>query len=168
MNPTLVLPPAGVAFQWLSVSKVEDVTCALATTGNAYCWGNDFFGTVGDGSSATEDGVIRRVAPTAVAGDLTFASLAAGYQTMCGITASGAGYCWGSNDGAIGDGTLDRHSTPVPVAGGLMFRSISSGTGYSCGVVTANAVYCWGDNSDGALGDGTILSHATPVPVHWP
>ena len=112
--------------------------------------------------------MIRRVAPTAVAGDLTFASLAAGYQTMCGLTVSGAGYCWGSNDGAIGDGTLDRHSTPVAVAGGLTFRSISSGTGYSCGVVTSNAVYCWGDNSDGALGDGTILSHPTPAPVHWP
>src|SRR6478736_7736730 len=39
LNPTLVSPPAGVAFQSISVSKVEDVTCALAATGAAYCWG---------------------------------------------------------------------------------------------------------------------------------
>jgi alpha-tubulin suppressor-like RCC1 family protein len=156
----------GLTFQSIVAGGLG--ACGLTVAGKAYCWGNDFFGTVGDGSSATEDGVIRRVAPTAVAGDLTFASLAAGYQTTCGLTESGAGYCWGSNDGAIGDGTLDRHSTPVAVAGGLTFRSISSGTGYSCGLATSNAVYCWGDNSDGALGDGTILSHPTPAPVRWP
>jgi len=156
----------GLTFQSIAGGGLG--ACGLTVAGKAYCWGNNFFGTVGDGSSATEDGVIRRLAPTAVAGDLTFASLAAGYQTMCGLTASGAAYCWGANDGAIGDGSADHRSTPTAVAGGLTFLSISSGTGYSCGVTTSNALYCWGDNSDGALGDGTILSHPTPAPVRWP
>jgi len=142
--------------------------CGLSVAGKAYCWGSDFFGTIGDGSSATTDGVIRRVIPTAVAGDLSFATLAAGYLTVCGITAVGSGYCWGSNDGAIGDGSLDQRSSPVAVAGGLSFRSISTGTGYSCGITTAGALYCWGDNSGGGLGDGTTLSRSAPIPIALP
>src|SRR5262249_24082313 len=37
VSPTLVPAPNGIAFQSLSISKVDDVTCALATTGAAYC-----------------------------------------------------------------------------------------------------------------------------------
>ena len=104
----------------------------------------------------------------AVSGDLTFQSLSAGYETMCGVTATGAGYCWGYNFGAIGDGGSDHRSAPTAVAGGLTFLRISSGTGYTCGIVTGHAVYCWGDNSDGGLGDGTIVPHLTPAPIRWP
>ncbi len=143
-----VVVSGGLTFQSIVAGGLG--ACGLTTAGKAYCWGNDFFGTVGDGSSATEDGVIRRVAPTAVAGDLTFASLAAGYQTMCGLTASGAGYCWGSNDGAIGDGTLDRHSTPGRRCGwthvpqhlerhGLQLRRRDARTRSTAGATTATA-----------------------------
>lgn len=142
--------------------------CGLTSDGKAYCWGYDFFGTSGDGSSATTDGVTRRTSPVAVVGGLTFQSLSAGYQTMCGVTDAGAGYCWGYNVGAVGDGTLDHRSRPTAVVGGLTFQSIAAGTAHSCGVTTANTLYCWGDNANGELGDGTIDSRATPAPVRWP
>jgi alpha-tubulin suppressor-like RCC1 family protein len=141
--------------------------CGLANTGKAYCWGDSFFGTVGDGTSATTGSATRHVLPTAVAGDLTFQSISAGYQTMCGVTEVGAGYCWGYNFGAVGDGTSDHRSTPVAVAGGLTFRSIASGTGHSCGVTSTAAVYCWGDNSNGELGDGTTTTRTAPRLVSW-
>jgi alpha-tubulin suppressor-like RCC1 family protein len=142
--------------------------CGLTTGGKAYCWGDDFFGTLGDGSSATEDGVTRRVAPVEVAGGLTFKSLSAGYRTICGVAASGAGYCWGVNGGAVGDGTLDNRSRPTPVAGGLTFQSIGVGTGQTCGVTTDSVLYCWGSNANGELGDGTTVPHSVPAPVRWP
>jgi alpha-tubulin suppressor-like RCC1 family protein len=142
--------------------------CGLTTSGNAYCWGQNFYGTLGDGTSATEGGNARRVTPVAVAGGLTFKSISAGYQTMCGVTDFSAGYCWGYNFGAVGDGTFDHRSTPVAVAGGLTFQSISSGTGHTCGVTTTNAVYCWGDNGNGELGDGTVTPRLTPALVRWP
>jgi len=155
----------GLTFRSLVAGGLS--VCGLTSAGKAYCWGGDFFGTLGDGSSATDDGVTRRLAPVAVAGELAFQTLSAGYQTTCGVTESGVGYCWGYNFGAVGDGTLDHRSRPVAVAGGLVFQSIGSGTGQSCGVTTTNDVYCWGDNSNGDLGDGTTTPRATPVPVRW-
>jgi alpha-tubulin suppressor-like RCC1 family protein len=103
-----------------------------------------------------------------VSGGLRFRSISAGYATMCAVTEAGAGYCWGYNLGALGDGTSDHRATPAAVAGGLTFQHISAGTGYACGVTTAGTVYCWGDNSSGELGDGTITTRETPVPVRWP
>jgi alpha-tubulin suppressor-like RCC1 family protein len=165
-SATPVPVSGGIAFSGLTAGG--SFVCGLDTGGKAYCWGADFFGSLGDGSSATEDGVTRRAAPVEVAGGLRFKSLSAGYQTACGVAASGAAYCWGYNFGAIGDGTLDNRSRPVLVAGGLTFESISSGTAQSCGVTTDRVLYCWGNNSNGEVGDGTIAPHASPVPVRWP
>lgn len=164
------LRSANLTFQRVFVSQVEDVTCGLSAANVALCWGEKSHGqgSVGDGSSGTIDGTVKRASPVPVSGDLAFQSLSAGYETMCGVTDSGAGYCWGYNFGAIGDGSTDHRSTPTAVAGGLNFLSISSGTGYTCGVATGFAVYCWGDNSGGGLGDGTVVTHTTPAPIRWP
>jgi alpha-tubulin suppressor-like RCC1 family protein len=165
-STTPVAVSGGLTFRSLAAGGLT--VCGLTTAGNAFCWGHNFYGTVGDGTSGTDAGSSRRPVPVAVAGGLTFQSLSAGYETMCAVTEGGAGYCWGYNFGAIGDGTSDHRSSPTAVTGGLTFRSISSGTGYACGVTTANAVYCWGDNSNGELGDGTIAIRVAPTPVRWP
>jgi alpha-tubulin suppressor-like RCC1 family protein len=163
---TPVAVSGGLVFRSLAAAGLA--VCGLTTDGKAYCWGHNFYGTLGDGTSAVDGGTSRRLSPVAVAGGLTFESLSAGFETMCGVIASGAGYCWGYNEsGGVGDGSTTHRSTPVAVAGGLTFRSVSAGTGASCGVTTANAVYCWGENSNGGLGDGTIVSRPTPAPVRW-
>src|SRR4029450_2480273 len=110
---------------------------------------------------------MRPLTRVAVSGALTFRSLSAGWQTMCGVTDSGASYCWGYNFGALGDGAIDHSSVPVRVVGGEAFRSIAAGTGYTCGVTTANAVFCGGSNNDGEPGDGTTETRLAPVAVHW-
>jgi alpha-tubulin suppressor-like RCC1 family protein len=157
----------GLAFQTLSVSKVDGVTCGLTAAGAAY-WGS--------AHRASWEAVMHTT-PVAVAGGRTFLGLAAGGRSTCGVTnelatycwcgvtAAGTGHCWGYNFGALGDGTAEHRSAPVAVAGGLGFRHISAGTGYSCGVTTAGVVYCWGDNSNGQLADGTIVASERPVRV---
>ena len=147
-NSTRPVPVAG-GLSFRSLAAGGQTVCGLTTEGKAYCWGYNFYGTVGDGTSGTDTGPTRRPTPVAVAGGLTFETLSAGYATMCGVTAGGAGYCWGYNYGAVGDGTSDHRSSPTAVAGALTFKRISSGTGYGCGVTTADAIYCWGDNSNG-------------------
>jgi alpha-tubulin suppressor-like RCC1 family protein len=104
----------------------------------------------------------------AVTGGRDFQSISVGYETTCGLTIVGAGFCWGYNFGALGDGTSNHRSIPGAIFGGFKFWDISPGTGYSCGVTTANMVFCWGSNANGELGDGTTEERLTPTLVRWP
>jgi alpha-tubulin suppressor-like RCC1 family protein len=104
-----------------------------------------------------------------VAGGLSFAAVSVGHQHTCGVTAAGAAYCWGSNDGvssgALGDGTTVDRWTPTLVTGGLSFVAVSAGVYHTCGVTAAGVIYCWGFNGFGQLGDGTFTDSSVPVKV---
>jgi len=150
-----------------SLTAGNQTVCGLTTEGKALCWGDGFFGAVGDGTAGTEGGQTRHPTPTAVAGGLTFQSLSGGFNTTCGVATTGATYCWGSNFGAIGDGTEDQRTKPTAVVGGLSFQSVAAGSGFTCAVATGHALYCWGNNDNGQLGDGTTARRTTPGEVRW-
>jgi alpha-tubulin suppressor-like RCC1 family protein len=166
-SPSPVKVAGDLKFETLAAGALA--VCGLTTDGKVYCWGNGSFGTLGNGHSITEgNGATRALTPDAVLGGLTFASISGGYQTMCGVTLAGVGYCWGQNqNGTVGDGTDTHRSVPTPVAGGLTFTRIAAGTGASCGITTAKAVFCWGDGSNGGLGDGTTATRLVPGAVKW-
>jgi hypothetical protein len=150
----------GVVFQTLSVSKVEDVTCGLSTSGEAYCWGQNDQGQLGDGTTT------RRIVPTHVAGGLRFRSLAVGTGHACAVAVSGTAYCWGSTpNGAFGDGSTGTRLTPQTSAPGLTFDSIVAGGDYTCALTPAGAAYCWGLGVLGQLGSGLVGISTTPVAV---
>jgi alpha-tubulin suppressor-like RCC1 family protein len=70
----------------------------------------------------------------------------------CGLTESGAAYCWGSQDGgALGSQGTNDVVSPVEVAGGHTFRSLTAGWRHACGVRVDGATYCWGTWELGAL-----------------
>ena len=155
----LTLGPISVEFA--SVSGGAAHTCAVTTTGVAYCWGSDDRGQLGDGTTTTPHNV-----PTAVAGGFIFASVSAGYNHTCGVTTAGAAYCWGNNDvGGLGNGSYTDSDVPVEVSGGLTFVSVGTGLSYSCGLTTGGAAYCWGFNGAGALGSGSGFSGNSNIPV---
>ena len=133
-----------------SVTAGQTHTCALTTTGTAYCWGDNQRGELGNGTMASSR------YPVAVAGGLTFSSISAGSEHTCGLTVSGEAYCWGYNVyGELGDGTQVNRTIPVPVAGGRIFASLATGGFYdSCGVTPGGAAYCWGWGWEGELGHG--------------
>jgi alpha-tubulin suppressor-like RCC1 family protein len=133
-------------------------TCALTGSGDAYCWGNNDKGQLGNGP-VTSLPTISTV-PVAVAGSLKFTSIAATWDHTCGLVASGAAYCWGTNDfGQLGNGTrtvsgVIGSATPVPVSGGLSFTALDAGGYHTCGIVIAGSAYCWGLNESGEIGNG--------------
>ncbi len=137
-------------------------TCALTTAGGIKCWGANYFGELGDGTTT------NRTTPVDVSG-LTggVAAVSAGYQHTCALTEGGGAKCWGSNSGGqLGDGTTPWSSTPVDVSGltgGVV--AVSAGGDLTCSLTAAGGIKCWGANYSGELGDGTTTNRTTPVDV---
>ncbi|MGH7572209.1 MAG: RCC1 domain-containing protein [Gemmatimonadota bacterium] len=134
-----------------SISAGLRHTCAVVSDGQAYCWGFNDAGQLGNGNGGTGSAI-----PVPVNGELAFQSISAGGFHTCGLTVGGAAHCWGDNSsGQLGDDGLGSNSDiPVAVVGGHTFESISAGRLHTCGVTTAGPAYCWGNNSSGSLGDG--------------
>lgn len=107
------VPVAGdLAFASISLGGESERghTCGLTTRGEAYCWGWNAGGQLGDGTNSD------RYTPTPVSGGLVFASLSLGRGHTCGVTTDGEAYCWGLNQsGQLGDGTTNHSSVPVRV-----------------------------------------------------
>jgi len=122
---------------WSSLAAGQDHTCGFTSTGVAYCWGSNlYYGALGNGSSDT----MPHPRPVAVSGGLTFASLVAGSDATCGVTRSGAAYCWGLGAVMSGPwvGTYSTVPNPVPV--NLTFATLTTGW---CGLTSGGAAYCW-------------------------
>ncbi|HEV8501874.1 MAG TPA: Ig-like domain-containing protein [Casimicrobiaceae bacterium] len=88
---------------------------------DAYCWGNNGKGQLGNGTTTNS------AIPFLVVGGLHFGSLSAGDAHSCGVVTSnppgnppsgGAAYCWGDNaKGQLGNSWSTSSSIPVNVAG---------------------------------------------------
>lgn len=158
--------------QFVQLAAGGEHTCGLTKDSHAYCWGSARSGAIGNGV-AYEDGVRRDVlAPAAVGAGLTFKTIAAaggseGADWTCGISTSGALYCWGAlpaqNQGEAG---RTDQTTPVPFAQGTAFVAVSLAQNTGCAIDTKGAGWCWGYGEDGQLGDGAgQSSYDRPVPV---
>jgi alpha-tubulin suppressor-like RCC1 family protein len=157
-NPTPVPVSSSVTFR--SVTAGRDYSCGLSDTGEAFCWGDNTYGMLGDGTT------VSRSIPTQVLGGLAFVSITAGTWHTCGLTALGDAYCWGINNGGqLGTGSTDNSPTPQAVIGGLHFSEISAGGEFTCGLATDGTVYCWGRNDWGELGNGSLDASSIPLPV---
>src|SRR5439155_730476 len=121
--------------------------------GAAYCWGDNGFGQLGDGTTTSQSSPVLVPAPAGV----SFAAVTGGVAHTCGVTAAGIAYCWGRNvEGQLGDGTTTNRLTPVVVVPRAGARRVGEAAG---------TAYCWGRNVEGQLGDGTTMDRLTPVRV---
>ena len=107
-NSPSAVHSAGVLFS--SISGGYNHTCAVATTGQIYCWGDNSNGQVGPNGGAEVD------VPVLVG--LTGTSVATGGWHSCATTATGV-YCWGYDFwGQLGAASSSGQSaTPVRVSG---------------------------------------------------
>lgn len=158
--------------------------CALRGPGEVVCWGDDSFGDLGDGPSATKQSCRSQfssaepcsTSPITVAGITDATAIAVGessapgqHQT-CALLSGGQIDCWGFNrTGLLGNGSPIGPETcrtptsedepcstiPVRVKGISDATAIATGEFITCALLVGGEVKCWGENSLGSLGVGS-------------
>ncbi|MCZ0911925.1 protein kinase [Gordonia amicalis] len=139
-------------------NKYVGTACAVAA-GAAWCWGNNHYGEVGNGSdgntvdAATKIGTISDVK-----------AVSTGWGTSCAVAGTDA-YCWGNNEyGQLGTGGTDPVSVPTKVPGLGVVTDITTAYGTTCAVSDGSA-FCWGNNDNGQIGDGSTTERSAPVKI---
>ncbi len=160
----LATPPTAVAgdIEFTAVSTGSVHSCGVTGNGEAYCWGNNFYGQLGDGTET------NRTVPTRVGGGVLFAGISAGAEHTCGLATDQMVYCWGKNfEGQLGlGGATGNSNLPQRVVGVADAWQVGAGLQHGCVLrFTEPLTSCWGANTSGQLGDGSTVNSATPRPV---
>ena len=157
---TPLLIASATASKAISIGDVH--RCEQALDGTLECWGANYWGMFGDGTTNTSP------TPVPAAGGARYASVMAYRTGTCALAADRHAQCWGyGGNGAVGNGAFDDALSPANVSGGYRFLSLSSSgsSDFVCGVATTGQAYCWGWGDFGQLGNGAFVSSSEPVPV---
>jgi hypothetical protein len=161
--------------------------CALTSSGQVYCWGDNYYGQVGNGGSCGSGFSYSYAVPVTIAGGLTAYDISAGGSnggTMTGFSCAIAGssrslYCWGESwEGRLGVSPTtfgvctagSSYATNVPqlaTYGGSGMSDIVSGGFHS--YAKFNGVWKgFGSNNGYQLNRGSsITSSSTPLKFNY-
>lgn len=130
-----------------SISAGNDGNCVLMSNGGAKCWGSNFDGELGDGTTTA------RLTPVDVLGlTAPITAIGGGFRHTCALTTTQLVECWGDNAWyELGDIDFsDQYSTsPLIVSNLTNVTSLSTNWGdtQTCVVEDSNpdgVVTCWG------------------------
>jgi alpha-tubulin suppressor-like RCC1 family protein len=153
------LPVSASISDVAGISAGESHTCALRSNGSVQCWGNNFYGQLGNGTRS------HSTSPVDVSGLASgVVAISAGDHHTCALLQAGSVTCWGLNDlgklGALTGETCGPDDeacslVPLPVQGLSEISAIDAGGDQTCALTAASGMKCWGANISGQLGGGT-------------
>ncbi len=113
INTSQLLNSSDIKFKRVVIG--QSYGCALDDTDQAYCWGYNSYGQLGDGTNTNQLKPIS--VNTNHLGVIKFKSITVGHRSTCGVATTGSVYCWGYNSqGELGSGSLPEsgHYSPLP------------------------------------------------------
>jgi alpha-tubulin suppressor-like RCC1 family protein len=182
LTPTLV-PITGTAPSgWTKVIGDYHNACALSNVGEVWCIGNNDYGQLGLGDTATRYTLNKITFPSGAAPmtdiigvSTTRDTTNTAYNMFHSIDQNGKVWGWGYNGNTqLGEGTSNQRNTPVQI-GDVAFqtktitklfrggKSIDSSTTFSAALASDGSFYTWGYNNLGNLGLGDTSSRSVPT-----
>ena len=171
LTPVKVLTSGGANLTAQAISAGDFFTCALSLGYYEYCWGDNSYGQLGNGTTTGSN------VPVVISGSVYPIAIASGRFHNCAIVGSRNVYCWGDNTynelGILGPTQSD---VPVEVAiGGYPTATEISAGGYTSCIssTTDDELLCWGSLTSGgaAINDafsGLPLAISDPTGVKEP
>ena len=170
--PVLITMPGNKAVNTVYALQTASA-CALLSDNSLACWGGNYYGAVGNGSTSAQ------LSPTAIAmpGGLGVQSLFVSNITptsympsICALLKNSTLACWGNNaNGQLGISSITSsisNPTLVSTNNNQSVSSITLSDTSSCLITTSNQVQCAGQNTVGQLGQGYISNgSASFLPV---
>ncbi len=160
-------------------------TCAVVTGGAATCWGNNYYGQLGNNSTSDS---ASPVSVTGLSSGVT--QITAGNVHSCALNSDGEVLCWGANGAyelgyesvsVCDGGMIDCSKVPdyVTESGGSNVSSIAQIStsplgSHNCAVTLTGGARCWGSNINQELGNtasddclaGVNNCSKSPITVH--
>ncbi|MEO5627230.1 MAG: hypothetical protein ABIQ70_14590 [Dokdonella sp.] len=143
----------------VSITAGQSHTCAITSAAELKCWGGNFGGQLGDGTTTARHVPVHT--------SFGISAVAAGASHTCAVTQTGIAQCWGmGNRGQLGNNATSSQQLPVEVTGlSSPVSAITAGLQHSCALMMTGAVKCWGANQYGQLGDSTNTDRLIPVDI---
>ena len=180
---TIITPPgshSGVKFNQVSNGYGEQ-SLAVGSDGNAYAWGYNYYGQLGDGTttSRTTPVIVRqpdtKTYPDRPA-DFTYVQVSAGGNHSLALGSDGYVYAWGRNNyGQLGNNSSNDSKVPVRVrdpanptdaSKGLKAIQVSAGSSHSLALDAQGNIWTWGSNNWNVLGKNAVNSSSSfPVRI---
>ncbi|MEO6109687.1 MAG: prepilin-type N-terminal cleavage/methylation domain-containing protein [Candidatus Saccharimonadales bacterium] len=163
-----VLPGAPVT-GWKYVSAGSNAaTCGIASNDKVYCWGFNYNGRFGNGTSTNS----LLPTPTDSSGVLAgkvITGLELGPSSTCAYTSNQV-FCWGG--GSLGNGVAGSSLVPVAttmsgVLSGKTIQSVALSQNFACSIASDSKEYCWGGSNYKNFMTSTGSPSSSTVPVAW-
>jgi len=177
-NSTFAVPVMVGGAQLTGVTQISvayDHACALKSDGTLWCWGYNYYGQIGQGTSGsgTYEYYLAPVQVQALYNDVTGVSV--GVDFSCALTSDTTVSCWGYNgSGVLGNGTATGTAT-VPAQ---VLTAASGGTAFSgvleiqvgswesndvCALKSGGALWCWGSGVGSTYVPAPYVQSSFPV-----
>ena len=178
---TTITPPvntSSIKFNQISGStEYGTYSLAVGSDGNAYAWGDNNFGQLGDGTTSKRTTPVPVKKPAGVPADFTYVQISAGNSHSLAIGSDGYVYAWGDNTyGQLGNNTTSitystaparvrDPSNPSDTSKGLKAVQVSAGGDQSLAIDKDGNIWAWGYNMYGQLGNNTTSITYSTVPA---
>ena len=171
----------------IKIGTTNNSSCAIDDSGNAYCWGDNTQGQLGNGTSQNESYavLVSKGGQSAIPVGDRITDISVGSLYTCALDQYGKAFCWGySSAGQCGSGDYEDNLYPTAVAtnpstessslsASAIVTQISASANTTCPTNELNTCaidsngdgYCWGSNNAGQLGINSLLIQNSPYPL---